>query len=298
MRVCFDWHVVSLLRLMAILCSAILTGGQCRSLAGTADLAVVPLYDGRGTELLNTWGGAWSVGNAKGASLQYRAISSAEGSLCLELGPVKLGEDRYLQCLASGFGPAREYQQTRDLTPYARLDFRVRNMTRVPLRGVVQLKDYRDSLQHCAAYEFQVASGTAWAGISVPLRLADAGWRSSGQPDLSRILTIDFRFAPQIALTSGQIYLTDVALTERGSPIDIDASPLASLVERLACRQWRALWAARNPPRHAEPERPPQQFLMYGGRLSQKCRCPLPESETICGSGGGQGRCLRANSAE
>ena len=32
-------------------------------------------------------------------------------------------------------------------------------------------------------------------------------------------------------------------LSERGGPADIDTSPLPSLVERLACRQWRALWA-------------------------------------------------------
>ena len=231
---------------MAMLCTVILAGGECRSAAGSADLAVVSLYDGRRTELLNTWGGAWSVGDRKGTTLQYHADPRGEAALYLELGPLKAGDERYLQCFASGFGPSREYQQTRDLTPYARLDFRVRNATRVPLRGVLQLKDYRDNPEHCAAYPFQMAAATDWVDISVPLRLAASDWRLNGQPDLSRILTIDFRFEPQAALNSGRIYLTDVALSERGGPLDIDTSPLPSLVERLACRQWHALWAARN----------------------------------------------------
>jgi hypothetical protein len=231
---------------MAILCSAILAGSQCRSLASSTDLAVVSLYDGRRTELLNTWGGAWSAGDTKGATLQYRTDQTGGGALCLELGPVRAKEERYLQCFASGFGPSPEYQQTRDLTPYARLDFRLRNATHVALRGVLQLKDYRDSLQQRATYPFQLPATTAWETIAVPLSLAAAGWRLTGQPDLSRILAIDFRFEPQAALTSGQIYLTDVALFERGGPVDIDTSPLPALVERLACRQWHALWAARN----------------------------------------------------
>ncbi len=235
-----------LIRVWTILFSTVVVCSECPALVGTADLAAVSLFDGRQTELLNTWGGAWSAGGAQGTGLQLRAVSSGQRALCLDLGPVRAGEDRYLQCLACGFGSSREYYQTRDLTPYTRLDFRLQNATHVPLRGSLQLKDYRDSLEHRAAYPFQLSGSMAWTGISVPLSFADPDWRLNGQPDLSRILTIDFRFEPQAAVTSGQIYLTDVVLSERGGPADIDTSPLPSLVERLACRQWRALWATRS----------------------------------------------------
>ncbi len=63
---------------------------------------------------------------------------------------------------------------------------------------------------------------------------------------MSRILTLDFHFTPQTAIGSGRIFITDVSLTERGGPLDVDSSPLPALVERLASRQWRAIWASRS----------------------------------------------------
>ncbi len=234
------------LRILTLLLSTVLACGQSAASAGAADLAIVSLYDGRQNEALNTWGGAWRAGDAKHTNLKFAATPSGKRALCLDLGPVKAGVDRYLQCFASGFGTTREYYQTRDLTPYVRMDFRLKNATHVPLRGWLQLKDYRDSLEHRAVYPFQLSDGAAWMDISVPLESANAPWQMSGKPDLARILTIDFCFQPQAALASGRIYLADVVLSERGGPLDIDTSPLPSLVERLARRQWGALWAARS----------------------------------------------------
>ncbi len=230
---------------LAIVFIAVLVIGQGPMLAG-ADLAVVSLYDRRRNDLLNTWGGAWRAGGTKEVTLRSGATLSGVRALCLDLGPVKAGEDRYLQCFACGFGPTREYYQTRDLTPYARLDFRLQNATRVPLRGSLQVKDYRDSLEQRAVYPFQLPASAGWTDISVPLEFAAAPWQLKGRPDLSRVLAIDFHFAPQATLTSGRIYLADVALAERAGPLDIDTSPLPLLVERLARRQWQALWAARD----------------------------------------------------
>ena len=78
------------------------------------------------------------------------------------------------------------------------------------------------------------------------MALADAHWTVEGHPDLSRVLTIDFLFEPCTAIRSGQVYLSDVSLVEPGGPVDIETSPLPVLVERLARRQWDALWSARN----------------------------------------------------
>jgi hypothetical protein len=232
--------------LTLLVCTALACNQRLAS-ADAADLGLVSLYDGRRSDRLNTWGGAWRVGGAQNASLRFGSEpSSGKYTVSLDMGPAKAGEERYLQCFASGFGPSREYYQTRDLTPFARLEFRLQNTTHVPWQGWIQLKDYRDSLQHSAGYPFQLSGTSDWTGISVPLAAIGAPWQLSGQPDLTRILTIDFRFVPQAPLASGQINLTDVAFSERGNPLDIDTSSLPSLVERLACRQWHALWAARN----------------------------------------------------
>ena len=67
-----------------------------------------------------------------------------------------------------------------------------------------------------------------------------------GDPDLSRVLTIDFLFRPLAAEASGSISLCSVDLVEPGGPIDIATSPLPLIVQRLAQRQWDGLWAARS----------------------------------------------------
>ena len=214
--------------------------------SSASDLSLVPLYDGRRNELLSTWGGAWSVDDAKDAVVQSMPGPSGSRALCFELGPVKAGESRNLQCFACGFGPTGQHYQTRDMTPYARLDFHLQNTTHVSMRGLLQLKDYRDSLEHRAVYPFELPAAASWTGVSVPLDFAAAGWRLTGQPDLSRLLTIDFLVEPRTSLSAGQVYLADMVLLERGGPIDIDTAPLTLLVERLARRQWLALWGARS----------------------------------------------------
>ncbi len=221
-----------------------LGGAPARVVAG--DLAVVPLFDGQQSEFLNTWGGAWGPGSTQGIRLLPADAPRGGRVLCVELGQVAAAEHRYLQCFACGFGPTREYYQTRNLARYERLHIDLQNRTHTALRCAVQVKDYRDSKGQSATYRFELPATEAAVLIEVPLALADARWVVEGHPDLSRVLTIDFLFEPCTAIRSGQVCLSDVSLVEPGGPVDIDTSPLPVLVERLARRQWDALWSARN----------------------------------------------------
>ncbi|MGO9115281.1 MAG: hypothetical protein ACLP9L_39210 [Thermoguttaceae bacterium] len=244
----FAVHRLSLSRTARIgACAATwLALGTAPAWAVSHDLAVVPLFDGQRSEFLNTWGGAWGPGSTQSIRLLPDDAQSGRRVLCIELGQVPAAEYRYLQCFASGFGPTREYYQTRNLARYERLHLGLRNMTHAALRCAVQVKDYRDSKAQSATYRFELPATEATVSIDAPLALAGAHWTVEGRPDLSRVLTIDFLFEPCTAIRSGRVYLSDVWLVEPGGPVDIDTSPLPVLVERLARRQWDALWSARN----------------------------------------------------
>lgn len=231
---------------MVVFAATMLAGGSCPAAEEPANLATISLFDGERRELFNTWGGAWGIGSMRGISVQSQCVHSGRHALCVELGAVEAGQARHFQCLASGFGRAESYHQTRDLTRYERLEFHVRNATSAAMRGTIQIKDYRDALEHRALYQFELPATSAWGHVSVPLTITDAGWTLHGQPDLSRVLTIDFMVEPQAALSGGQTYWDDLVLVEPGGQVNIDTSPLPLLVERLARRQWDALWAARS----------------------------------------------------
>ena len=166
--------------------------------------------------------------------------------LCVDLGPVATAEHRYLQCFATGFGPTKDYYQTRNLARYERLHFDLQNCTPAALHGALSVKDYRDSSRQSATFRFELPAGGAAVTIHVPLKLTDPRWTVEGTPDLTRVLTMDFLFEPQTAIRSGQVWLSEISLVEPGGPVDIETSPLAVLVERLARRQWDALWSARS----------------------------------------------------
>jgi hypothetical protein len=162
------------------------------------------------------------------------------------LGPTRAGELRYTQCLASGFGRTAGHRQVRDLARFQRMTFAVLNRTGVSLRGMLQIKDYRDSLAHRAVYRFALPAEARWTEVEVPLKPNDAGWEVEGHPDLTQVVTIDFGFASGSDLAAGSVYLDDLTLTEPGGPLDVATSPLERLVDRLARRQWDGLWAARS----------------------------------------------------
>ena len=145
-----------------------------RDLAVSHDLAVVPLFDGQRSEFLNTWGGAWGRGSMQSICLLPADAQSGRRVLCVELGQVPAGEHCYLQCFASGFGPTREYFQTRNLARYERLHIGLRNTTHAALRCALQIKDYRDSQGQSATYRFELSAGEAAVSIEAPLAMAGA----------------------------------------------------------------------------------------------------------------------------
>ena len=223
----------------------VLTLLSTAAVEAATDLAVVPFFDGTRSELMNTWGGGLG-GTVRAIRLQSRHVHSGPKALALDLGELEAGESRYLQCFASGFGPAKAHFQTRDLTSYQRIEFWARNATTAPLRCVLQLKDYRDSDLHRAVYRFALPASPDWVRVVAPLNLVGENWTAEGEPDLSRILAVDFIFGPAATRTSGEVYLDGVVFVERGGPLDVDTTPLPLLAGRLARRQWQAMWAARS----------------------------------------------------
>jgi hypothetical protein len=210
------------------------------------DLAVVPFFDCDRSGLLNTWGGPLSAGTPHGIQLQSKHVHSGQRALALDLGGLKPGESRYLQCLACGFGPGPAYSQTRDMTGYERIEFWAQNAAGAPLQCRLQLKDYRDSDAHQASYQFALPNKPDWVRVSIHLDLTASHWLLKGDPDLSRVLSIDFIFGAGPSRASGQVYLDDVVFIDRGGPLNVDTAPMPAIVDRLARRQWQALWAARN----------------------------------------------------
>lgn len=111
----------------------------------SANLAIVPLFDGRRSETLNTWGGGWSKGNVQAIGVLKDDLPDGRQAIFAELGQVKAGESRYVQCFASGFGKNNSYYQTRNLTRYQNIKFSIKNKSAVVIRGIVRIKDYRDT---------------------------------------------------------------------------------------------------------------------------------------------------------
>ena len=212
---------------------------------GASDLAVTPFFDGR-AGLLDTWGGSLAAGPLSSIRLQSRYVHSSPRALAFDLGLIKAGESRYFQCFSSGFGPAKGYYQTRDLSCYERLEFWARNGTGVPLVCRLQIRDYRDSDRNQASYAFSLPAGVDWIRVVIPLDVAGPHWTQNGHPDLGQVLAINFVFAAKSLPASGDVYLEDVELVDHEGPLSIDSAPLPTLVERLTHRQWQAVWAARS----------------------------------------------------
>lgn len=236
----------SSVRALGILATALIACRPCQGDSRAKDLAVVPLFDGERQELLSHWGGGIGIGNMRRLSLDSRSPHSGRHALCAELGDAGPGEFRFLQFFASGFGRNGLYQQSRDVTRYERLRFDVRNATGAPLDCSVQFKDYRDDFDQAAEHRFSLPAEPQWIRFDIPLSMVDAGWIVRGRPELSRTLTLDFIFRPQQPVASGQVHLDNIVFVEPGSPVDVETAGLRTLVERIARRQWDALWAARS----------------------------------------------------
>jgi hypothetical protein len=100
---------VARMLVLGVCLAALLGWGLCAPVIAATDLAVVPLFDDKQTEPMNTWGGYWSVGHAQpDINLRVCDIPAGRHALRMELSQVKAAEKRYLQCFSSGFGRSRE----------------------------------------------------------------------------------------------------------------------------------------------------------------------------------------------
>jgi hypothetical protein len=210
------------------------------------DLAVVPLLDGERGSLVSNWGGPFSAGNIPGVSLQSSVVHSGQAAYRADLGAISASGFGFFQSFSSEPTGIQGRRQTRDLTRYDGFEAYVRNDTGTALNLQYEIKDYRDDLNHRATRTFSIPANSAWTRITAPLDMASPGWAVQGAPDLSRTYVNSFVVSGAGSPVSGSLYLDDFRLFESGGPIDIETAPLATLVERLAQRQFAGLWSGRN----------------------------------------------------
>jgi hypothetical protein len=208
------------------------------------DLGFVPLFDGERSDALNLWGGPFNNGNIVGFSKQSTVVHTGSGAYQANLGSIPNDGFRFFQTFSSAVNGTPGYRQDRDLTFYQSLEGYVRNDTATPLTFSLELKDYRDSNSHIAKRSYTLPAG-GWTKIEAPLNLAE-GWSVTGSPDLKRTFAIGFLVDADFGPASGSLYLDNFSLRENGPSIDVATAPLETVVERLAHRQFHALWSARN----------------------------------------------------
>lgn len=223
----------------ALLLAACWLPAADRCLGG--DLGHVPLFDGERNDALNLWGGPFNAGNIVSMTKQSAVVRSGTGAYRANLA-IPTGGFGFFQTFSSAVNGTPGYRQDRDLTQYQTLEGYVRNDTAAPLTFALEIKDYRDSNSHRARRSFTIPAGGAWTKIEAPLSLA-SGWTISGSPDLTRTFALSFTDIPP---ATGSLYLDDFALRENGPSIDPATAPIETVVERLAHRQFHALWASRN----------------------------------------------------
>jgi hypothetical protein len=101
----------------------------------------------------------------------------------------------------------------------------------------------RPAIGRCES--FTIPAGGVWTNINAPLDLS-SGWAVSGSPDLERTFAVGFLVDADFGAANGSLYLDDFELIESGPMIDVATAPIETIVERLAHRQFDALWTARN----------------------------------------------------
>ncbi len=219
------------------------TFAPCKTLHA-GDLSVVPLLDGERSDSLNLWGGPSNAGNIFSFEKQSTVVHTGLGAYEANLGSIPNNGFRFFQTFSSEVIGTPGYRQDRDLTQYQGVEGYVRNDTGTPLTFSLELKDYRDSLSHLAKRSYTIPAGS-WTKVEAPLNLA-SGWTVSGSPDLTRTFALSFLVDADFGPASGSLYLDDFSLIEKGPSIDPATAPLDAVAERLAHRQFHALWAARN----------------------------------------------------
>jgi hypothetical protein len=209
------------------------------------ELGIVPLLDGERSDSLNLWGGPSNNGNIVSFTKQSSVVHSGSGAYRANLGSIPNEGSRFFQTFSSALSGTPGYRQDRNLTRYESLEGYIRNDTAAPFTLTLELKDYRDSGAHTAKRSYTIPTGGTWTPIVAPLDLG-SGWSVTGSPDLSRTFALSFLVDADFGAMSGSIYLDDLNLVETGPAIDVATAPIETVVERLAHRQFDALWSARN----------------------------------------------------
>jgi hypothetical protein len=219
------------------------------TLSEAGDLGVVPLFDGERTDSgapLNLWGGRFGSGNTVSFFKQSTTVRSGLGAYQAILGSVPDGGSRFFQTFSSALPVNPEYRQDRNLTRYDTLEGYLRNDTGNPITFALELKDYRDSSSHRAISDsVTIPAGGTWEQFVAPLDLS-SGWNVTGSPDLTRTFAVSFLVNADSGPLNGSLFFDDVTLVEKGPAINPATAPIGTIVERLAHRQFDALWSARN----------------------------------------------------
>lgn len=231
------------IRVIILILLSLASAALDRVMAG--DLGYVPLLNGERSDSLNLWGGAISPGNITSFAKQSTVVHSGTGAYEANLGSVPNGGFRFFQTFSSSLDGGKYYHQDRDLTQFQTLEGYVRNDTAVPLTFSLELKDWRDDNSQVAVRSYTVQPGGAWQKIEAPLDLS-SGWNKTGNPDITRTFAVSFLVNTSNGAANGSLYLDDFALIEKGPSIDVAMAPIQDVVERLARRQFMALWASRN----------------------------------------------------
>ncbi|QDU70683.1 dockerin type I domain-containing protein [Mucisphaera calidilacus] len=220
----------------------------------SSDLAVVPLWDGETLETLtNRFGGnplAYNLDLDRTTTTRY---AGQAGYVIKTEGTLAQNDWGFIQAPLAAYGPAGEFATSRDLTPYASVDFALRNDTGEPFTIQFEIKDYRDGNGHIARMPLTIDAGRSWQQISIPLDLNDPGWQRTGIPagtehdflDRTKSLGMVVQ-ANQGTAVDGSIYFDEMVLREPGGPVDVATAPINQVAERLAKRQWQAIWGSRN----------------------------------------------------
>ncbi len=217
------------------------------------DISVVPLLDGETTSwdnnLLNRFGGVTNLTHNAAVSHTTDAslVHSGDGAMLMNVG-VATGSFGFAITALGGTELNASYTDTRDLTAYESVRLYIRNRTGADFTFRFEVKDYRDDNAHRASQSFTIGAADQWVEVNISLDLSDPAWSIVGSPDLSRARQFALLVqADQGQAVYGNIAFDDISLIEPGGVLDPATAPLEDLVARLAERQFRAMWGARDP---------------------------------------------------
>jgi hypothetical protein len=219
-----------------------------------ANVCDVPLWDGERVDgpdqnrMLNYFGGG--LGASRGATISYETdvVHSGNGAYGIHISPTLAQNNfAYVQTTLGATGFPAPYMDTRDLTPYQYVSFWINNQTGAPLEIQLEIQDYRTISSYHALWSQSVSSKSQWVQIQAPLDLSNKGWTVTTAPDLTQARLFSFVIvANQGSSVGGTVYLDDLDLIEPGGPVDpLQTSP-SVLAQRLAKREFDALWGSRD----------------------------------------------------